>query len=410
MANNNENINENENNQNANNAENHNDKIKADDKNKAAPGEMDTAYVDMFLDKLRTFNDMYNTKVSRDKLVSNLSDSWKMMTDENEEKRAGGKKQFKGIFEAILSHAFEVDKKTAYNEGRFPDYTEIVKSGNELMRAAMFAFTDMYSNKEREALFDQTAFGGMSADEITALTGADGVWKLDQKSDEAWQIQSKEAKDIATEWQKKSNPYQTMIDEMDELIKRDKSGSLERKDVLNKLAAAEWLLINNDDMMIKDADDPINKTPKWGNRYWNAITRAREAIGIPKYVSMRDLIQGNYAVMQKTMSNANYHKDHVNDQIFDPEKRAAIDSKDKQSEQFIIQSAKIAENKPIDENRMKDMDMVGDKVRISIIEEDEYLKAKSMPKDMSSFVFEIKNEVNMDIKAGRPMEMGKGSI
>ena len=40
----------------------------------------------------------------------------------------------------------------------------------------------------------------------------------------------------------------------------------------------------------------------------------------------------------------------------------------------------------------------------------EYLKAKSMPKDMSSFVFEIKNEINMDIKAGRPMEMGKGSI
>lgn len=91
---------------------------------------------------------------------------------------------------------------------------------------------------------------------------------------------------------------------------------------------------------------------------------------------MRELIQGNYAVMQKTMSNAAYHKDHVNEQIFDKQKRLDIDSMEKQSEQFIVQSAKIADNQPINEQRLNNIEMKEDKIRISVIEEDEYRKAK----------------------------------
>ena len=90
---------------------------------------------------------------------------------------------------------------------------------------------------------------------------------------------------------------------------------------------------------------------------------------------MRELIQGKYAVMQKTMSNAAYHKDHVNEQIFDKQKRLDIDSMEKQSEQFIVQSAKIADNQPINEQRLNNIEMKEDKIRISVIEEDEYRKA-----------------------------------
>lgn len=360
------------------------------------PAANDSAYADMFVDKLKTFNDMYKTKLSRDKIVSALSDSWALITEGSEEKKADGKKQLKALFEAVLEHSFKVEKEVAYDEGRFPDYTEIIKSTNDLIRASMFAFTDMYRNQERKPLFDETAFGGMTADEMVDLTASDGAWQLDQKSEEAWEIQSKEAKSIAEGWKKKFNPYQTMIDEMDSLIDKNNNGSLDRKDVLNKLAAAEWLLLNNDDMMIKDADDPYNKTPNWNNRYWKSITKAREAIGIPKYVSMRELIQGNYAVMQKTMSNVNYHKEHVNEQIFAPEKRAVNDSMDKQNEAFVIQSAKIADNQPINDQRLNNIEMKGDKIRISVIEEDEYRKAKHAYGDVSKFIVERVNDLKVD--------------
>lgn len=319
-----------------------------------------------------------------------------MITDGSEEKKVEGKKQLKALFEAVIDHSFKVEREVAYDEGRFPDYTEIVKSGNDLLRASMFAFTDMYRNNERKALFNETAFGGMTADEIVELTASDGVWLLDQKSDEAWEFQSKEAKNIADNWQKKSNPCQAMVDEMDNLIEKNSRGALDRKDVLNKLAAAEWLLLNNDDMMIKDPADPYNKTPNWNNRYWKAITEARDAIGIPKYVSMRELIQGNYSVMQKTMGNQNYHKEHVKEQIFSAEKRAANDSMEKQNEEFVIQSAKIAENQPINDQRMSGIEMKEDKIRISVVEEDEFKKTKSMARDMSKFVFDKTNDIKIE--------------
>ena len=191
-----------------------------------------------------------------------------------------------------------------------------------------------------------------------------------------------------------------MIDEMNAIIENNKNGNFDRKDykdVLNKLAAAEWLLINDDKMMLEDSNDPYQKTPKWDNRYWKAITSAREAMGIPKHISMRELIQGNYSVMQKTMQNANYHKDQIETKICNPEKRAAIDSMEKQNEEFVIQSAKIAENRVPNDNHLKNMEMNENRVRISIVEEDEYLKAKNMPRDMSTFVVEKSKEMSFEM-------------
>lgn len=357
----------------------------------------DDAYAEMFVNQLKTFNDMYKTKISRDKLVSTLSDAWTMLTNEDQEKKAEGKKLLNGLFNAMLEHSFEVEKKTAYKEGRLPEYSEIVSNSNKLLRAAMFSFTDMYRDKSRTALFEETAFGGMTKDEITKLTGLDELWSLDQKSDEAWEIQAKGAKDIASVWQKKTNPCQTVVNEMNALIEKNQAGALNRRETLDKLAAAEWLLLNDDNMVVIDPDDPYNRTPKWNNRYWKAITEAREAIGIPKHISVRDLIQGNYGVMQQTMKNASYHKDHFETELFSQEKRANVDSMDKQKEEFGLQSAKIALDREPNEERLKDMKLDENRTRISIVEEDEYLKAKTMPKDFSSFVVEKSKEMNFEI-------------
>ena len=361
----------------------------------------DDIYVEMFVDKLKTFNDMYRTKISKDKLASTVSDAWALLTDENEDKKKEGKELLNGLFEAVLEHTFEIDKEAAYKDGRFPEYTEIITSSNELLRAAMFSFTDLYRDKSRAQLFESTAFGGMTKDEMSKLTAPNDLWKLDQKSDEAWEIQSQEAREIASVWQKNMNPAQAALNAMNELVEKNNSGNLNRKDVLNKLAAAEWLLLNDDKMVIEDPNDPYNRTPKWNNRYWKAVTDAREAIGIPKHISIRELVQGNYAVMQKTMQNENYHKDHIETDIFKPEKRALIDSMEKQKEQFDIQSAKIAENQVPNEENVKNINMQGTRTKISVVEEDEYLKAKNMPKDMSSFVVEKSKEMNFQIESSK---------
>lgn len=408
-----QNIQGNQNNQNIqDNHQNEPPNINADDNNenellqdpaaneKEQPKEISNdAYAEMFVNQLKTFNDMYKTKISRDKLVSTLSDAWTMLTDESQEKKTEGKKLLNGLFDAMLEHSFEVEKKTAYKEGRLPEYSEIVSNGNKLLRAAMFSFTDMYRDKSRTALFEETAFGGMTKDEITKLTDLDELWSLDQKSDEAWEIQAKGAKEIAGQWQKNPNPCQTVVNEMNALIEKNQSGALSRRETLDKLAAAEWLLLNDDNMVVIDPDDPYNRTPKWNNRYWKAITEAREAIGIPKHISVRDLIQGNYGVMQQTMKNVNYHKDHLETEIFSQEKRANVDSMDKQKEEFGLQSAKIELDKAASEERLKDVKMEGDRIRISIVEEDEYLKAKTMPKDFSSFVVEKSKEMSFEMSA-----------
>ena len=396
MANGDENIqvNENQNEQQVNPPNNVNEE------NPASKKVSEDIYVEMFIEKLKTFNEMYKTKISKDKLASTVSDAWKLLTDEDQAKKLEGKKQLNGLFDAILEHAFEVEKKAAYNESRFPEYAEIITSSNNLVRAAMFSFTDLYRDESKKSLFTETAFGGMSGEEMLRFTEADGFWKLDQKSDEAWEVQSENAKEIANEWLNKKNPHQTMIDEMNAIIENNKNGNFDRKDykdVLNKLAAAEWLLINDDKMMIVDSNDPYQKTPKWDNRYWKAITSAREAMGIPKHISMRELIQGNYSVMQKTMQNANYHKDQIETKICNPEKRASIDSMEKQNEEFVIQSAKIAENRVPNDNHLKNMEMNENRVRISIVEEDEYLKAKNSPRDMSTFVVENNKQMSFEI-------------
>ena len=100
--------------------------------------------------------------------------------------------------------------------------------------------------------------------------------------------------------------------------------------------------------------------------------------------------------MQKTMGNQNYHKEHVKEQIFSAEKRAANDSMEKQNEEFVIQSAKIAENQPVNDQRMSSIEMKEDKIRISVVEEDEFKKTKSMARDMSKFVFEKTNDIKIE--------------
>ena len=258
----------------------------------------------------------------------------------------------------------------------------------------MFAFTDLYHDPKSAPLFDLTACGGLDAKEIAELTAGDSLWSMDQKSDEAWEIQFTEAKNLAEKWLAGDKPYEKMIGDLKSLVEADKEGIVDRKEILNKLTAAEWLLVNNDKMMIDDPEDPLAKLPNWGNRYWKALTEAREALGIDKHTSMRELIQGDYAASAKAVISSAYNEAQFSDYVLDPTAREIYDSMELQKEQFATQCAAVTLTEPKSEKKADEVEMTGDRVPFPIKELDERTIMKSQPKNYN-FVVERTTELSL---------------
>ena len=359
------------------------------------------ARVAVFTEKLKTYNNMYKLNIDSNNFASSVTDAWTLMTSGDKQKAADGQKVMNDLFKDTLKAAFNIEKGAAYEEHRLPEYAEIIKSTNELLRSSMYAITDMYHNQNRKNLFDATAFGGLDAKDMSELIVGESLWDKDQKSDEAWEIQSKEAKNIADKWLKENKPYEKMISEMKALVNANKDNIVSRKEVLDKLTAAEWLLINNEKMMIEDPEDPLNPIPNWGNRYWKALTETREALGIDKHTSMRDLIQGDYAAMAKPASNANYNQTQIQLYVLDEDVRELCDSMEVQKEQFATMSATVTLTKPTNENKQLEKEMTENRVQYTVHELDQREIMKNEPKVFSNMVIERTNELTIESKAGQ---------
>ena len=363
------------------------------------PDELDNdVNATMFVNRLDTFNKVFKTNLDANNFISRVTDAWGFLKMEDKQKQADGRKILGELFKDVISKAFDAERELSYGEHRLPDYAEIARSANELLRVSMFTFTDLYTNKKSEALFAQTAFGGLSAKEMAALTSENSLWKMDQKSDAAWEIQSSTAKDIANQWLGEEKPYEKMINEMNALAEKDKNSIIDadRKEILNKLAAAEWLLLNNDKMMIDNPEDPLAKMPNWGNRYWKAIIQARQALGIPKHISMRELIQGDYAESSKAVNNVKYNEIQLEEQVLDPDMREVYDSMEAQKTEFTVQRAAIATSHPSNEKRINGIEMKGDRVPYPVPELDERKILLDAPKEMN-FIQEKAPEVRAEL-------------
>ena len=353
------------------------------------------ARVAVYTEKLKAFNSMYKVNLDANDLAFRVSEAWKSLRSNEEEKKVQGQKDIADIFKSILQPAFEVERNASYNEHRIPEFNEIIKSTNELLRSSMYAFTDLYHEPGSASLFEPTAFGGLDANTMARLTAGKSLWRMDQKSNEAWEIQSREAKDIADKWLEEDRPYEKMIKEMNDLVASlKKNGSYDRREVRLKLTAAEWLLVNNEKMMIEDPEDPLNPIPNWGNRYWRTITQTREALGIDKHTSMRDMIQGEYAAAAMAVNSVAYNEKQIKENVLDPTARAKCDSMELQKEQFAIQNAAVVLNKPPEENIADKYDMELNKVRISVEAENERKNMMLAPRVFSNFVVEKKTELN----------------
>ena len=349
------------------------------------------ARVAVYEEKLKAYNNMYKLKVDSNDFASSIISAWELMTSGDKQKMADGQKVMNNLFKDTLKNAFDVEKDVAYNEHRLPEYAEIIKSTNELMRSAMYGFTDMYHNAKRTEMFETTAFGGLNDKDMVDLTVGQSLWSMDQKSDEAWDIQSKEAKNIAEKWMKIDKPYEKMITEMKALVEANEKGIVSRKEMVDKLTAAEWLLENDEKMMIDDPYDPYNKVPNWGNRYWKTLTETREALGIDKHTSMRDMIQADYAASAKAVNNRNYNLVQINYYVLDKDVRELADSRDIQMEQFATISAAVNLTKPKEKNSLAD-DMISDRVQYPVKELDERDIMKNEPKNDKWILEEVAHQ------------------
>lgn len=344
----------------------------------------------MFADRLNTFNGMFQTNLDYNDFTSSVMNAWLFMKSDNKMVQADGKAIMVDMFKKTLSDAFAVEREISYKEHRLPDYAEIIRSANELLRVAMYTQTDLYTMENRKELFDATAFGGLSAKEMARLaTGmtefdeADSVWDIDQKSDAAWEIQSADAKTIAEEWSKADKPYEKLIEKMKALADNGKNGidSSNSKDIYNKLAAAEWMLMQDEKMMVENPEDPYNPMPNWGNRYWKAIIQAREALNIPKHTSMRELIQNDYAAMSKSVYSTHYNEIQINEQVMDADARGKFDSFEARESEFTIQREAIKNNLENKEPRPEDIDPNVSRYPYPVKEENEYEKQRNAPKE-----------------------------
>lgn len=341
----------------------------------------------MFMDKLNTFNSMFKTQIDANKFIGNVTEAWGLMKSEDEPKQLQGKNMLHDTFKDAIKEAFEIEKASSYKEHRLPDFPEIIRITNELMRVAMYAFTDLYTEEKNKELFDATAFGGLSSIELAKLaTGitefeeTESVWDIDQKSDQAWEIQSAEAKALAGQWLEEEKPYEKMINEMNALSKGGKNIS-DNNEIYNKLAAAEWMLMQDEKMMVENPEDPYNTMPNWGNRYWKAIIQAREALNIPKHTSMRELIQSDYAAMSKSVYSTHYNEKQINEQVMDADARGKFDSFEAQKSEFTIRREAIKNSLENKELRPEDIDPNVSRYPYPVKEENEYEKQRNAPKE-----------------------------
>lgn len=359
----------------------------------------ETVKLTMFMDKLNTFNSMFKTDINANKFVDAVTTAWQLLQDEDRNVRLEGWGTLGDIFRDVLKEAFTAERDLSYKEHRLPDYAEIIRSSNYLMRVAMFNFTDLYSNKKKSYMFKSTAFGGLNAKDMAKLTSSGkSQWRMDQKSDKAWNIQSADARNIAKVWQKDADPYERLISEMKALAEsgNGRIADADHRDIYNKLAAAEWMLINNEEMLIESSEKPGEKIPNWGNKYWKALLETREALGIPKHISIRELIQGDYAESSKAVNDINFNERQFEDHLLNAEVRGMFDSMEAQESEFKIQREEIKLNRTISDNHEVDIDSDAVRYPHPVHEENEFIKQRHSEKE-NNFIVDTSNHKDIDL-------------
>ena len=147
-------------------------------------------------------------------------------------------------------------------------------------------------------------------------------------------------------------------------------------------------------MMIHDPEDPLNKIPNWSNRYWKALSEAREALGIDHHTSTRETIQADYAASAKAAMSSAYNEAEINDYILAPAAREIYDSMELQNKQFKTQIAAVILTEPQKDKNAGKFEMTTDRVPFPVKKLDECGIMKNQPPNYD-FVIERTAEITL---------------
>ena len=123
---------------------------------------------------------------------------------------------FNQLFKDTLKQAFDIEKDAAYNGHRIPEYQEITKSANDLLRASMFAFTSIYVANSREKLFDAVTLRNKTANGDNEIIKGGRVWDMVQKS--VKESPNLHLRSIANKWLAEKNSYEAMTNELNAIF------------------------------------------------------------------------------------------------------------------------------------------------------------------------------------------------
>lgn len=334
------------------------------------------------------YNKAHGTQIDADAFASDLVEAWQKISSGSEIVKDNGLRMLRYSFEGLLKQTFEAEARESYINCKEASFANVAKETNDLMRTAMFAYTDVYTGRDNDKIYKSTVFGGMNSEQIANVAASRTAWQGDQKSDEAWEKQSAEARKIASDWKNTADPYATMIENLKELNDIKSFYELDddrQRDIINKLAAAECMLMSDSSMMVDDPDNPYAKVPDWSNRNWKSLAYTREKIGVSKFTSMREIIQGAYAATKPVSSNRDIIQKETSALLFNEkgEPRAEIDSINVKTEELARESVHMAESRAAaDMNDRMNAEKTEERVPIYIPEADDKVINKDVPKSM----------------------------
>lgn len=213
--------------------------------------------------------------------------------------------EYQSLYASIYKETCEKNKARGYANAKETNFTVVTKHVNELFKSAMFA-THLYDNPNNRVIVEKCSFGGFTIEQLSNIANSakGGAWALNQKSDEAWRIQSEGSKSILSEWTKneKSVGIRTSVSriqsDLNAKIDAYKNGEINKKELIENTIAGEAHLNSRFDTRRKKFFSFIQY-----RKELNVLKQCRETLRLHENDSLRVALSNEYVAIANRMNN-----------------------------------------------------------------------------------------------------------
>lgn len=213
--------------------------------------------------------------------------------------------EYQRLYARIYKETCEKNKERGYAGAKETNFTVVTKDVNELFKSAMFT-TRLYDNPNNRVIVEKCSFGGFTIEQLSNIANSakGGAWALDQKSEEAWRIQSEGAKSILKDWTKneKSESIGTSVSriqsDLTAKINAYKKGEINKKELIENTIAGEAHLNSTFDTRRKRIFSFIQY-----RKELSALKQCRATLGLHENDSLRVALSNGYVAVSKEMNS-----------------------------------------------------------------------------------------------------------